>query len=205
MSMSQRVAAEETADRRTRRRLERSNDVYLAAVQLFIDQGYDATTMDDIAARADVARASVFNYFPRKTLFLDEWAFRRRHQAVAAVRLEHLEDDSIGDTLARYFDELARVNTATRSETVSLMNAAVTTTNILSEPALGHELTIYIAQASDRGELRPEVDPDQAGLLLATGYFATVSRWIAVEPVPFDLQRQLHGVLAIVLAGILEP
>jgi AcrR family transcriptional regulator len=108
MSMGERISADKLIDGRTRRRLERSNDVYLAAVGLFIDQGYDATTMDDIADRADVSRASVFNYFPRKVQFLEEWASRRRHQAVDAVRLKHLEDDPIGDILARYFDELAR-------------------------------------------------------------------------------------------------
>jgi AcrR family transcriptional regulator len=204
MSMGERISADKLIDGRTRRRLERSNDVYLAAVGLFIDQGYDATTMDDIADRADVSRASVFNYFPRKVQFLEEWASRRRHQAVDAVRLKHLEDDPIGDILARYFDELARVSTATRVETVSLMGAAVTSGDLLSDPPLGHELAIYIARARDRGELTPEVDPDQVGLLLATGYFATICRWIARDPAPVDLQDELHGVLAIVLGGILR-
>jgi AcrR family transcriptional regulator len=63
---------EVTPDRRARRRAEGRPRVFQAAVELFVERGFDATTMDDIADRADVARATVFNYFQRKTAFLDE-------------------------------------------------------------------------------------------------------------------------------------
>lgn len=38
---------------------------------LFVEKGFDSTTMEDIAELADVARATVFNHFPRKSAFLD--------------------------------------------------------------------------------------------------------------------------------------
>ncbi len=37
-----------------------------AAAELFLEQGYDGTTVDDIARRAGVGRATFFNYFPSK-------------------------------------------------------------------------------------------------------------------------------------------
>ena len=37
-----------------------------AAAELFFEQGYDRTTVDDIARRAGVGRATFFNYFPSK-------------------------------------------------------------------------------------------------------------------------------------------
>ena len=37
-----------------------------AAGELFLEQGYDRTTVDDIARRAGVGRATFFNYFPSK-------------------------------------------------------------------------------------------------------------------------------------------
>ena len=70
-------------DRRTRRRQESRERVYRAAVELFVERGFEATTMDDIADRADVARATVFNYFQRKTAFLDQWSALRRQKALA--------------------------------------------------------------------------------------------------------------------------
>jgi AcrR family transcriptional regulator len=71
--------------RRSRKGATRRDHVYACAVALFIEQGYDETTMDHIAERADVARATVFNYFPRKLEFIHEWSVRRREDAVAAV------------------------------------------------------------------------------------------------------------------------
>lgn len=37
-----------------------------AAVHLFEEKGFEATTMDEIAQAAQVSRPTVFNYFPRK-------------------------------------------------------------------------------------------------------------------------------------------
>jgi AcrR family transcriptional regulator len=38
-----------------------------AATQLFLEQGYHHTTVDEVARRAGISRASFFNYFPEKS------------------------------------------------------------------------------------------------------------------------------------------
>jgi AcrR family transcriptional regulator len=40
--------------------------IHDAAMSLFADQGFAGTTIDEIAERADVSRATVFSYFPTK-------------------------------------------------------------------------------------------------------------------------------------------
>ncbi len=190
-------------DRRTRGREQRRNQVYDAAVALFIDKGFDSTTMDDIADRADVARATVFNHFARKTAFLDEWSARRRHRALEAIYAEHLEDHSVAEILERYMVELAKVSTRTRAETVALMGAAIHTTNVLGNPALAHELAELLRRAQADGHLPAHLDAELAGRLLATAYFATLSAWIATEPTPFDLADELVSVMRLVLFGLL--
>ena len=161
--------------------------------------------MDEIADRADVARATVFNLFQRKTAFLDEWASRRRQRALQAAHAERLEEHSVREVLERYMIELARVNSASRVETVALMGAAVQTTNVLGRPPLARALTGLLAEAGETDRLPCDTDAELAGLVLATGYFAIVTAWIESEPPPFDLRQKLLRLLDMVLDGILVP
>lgn len=190
-------------DRRTRRRQERRDRLYRAAVELFVDRGFDSTTMEDIAERADVARATVFNHFQRKTAFLDEWSLLRRQRALHAIQSEHLEQRPLRDILTRYLTELARVSVDSRRETVACMGAAIHSTNVFGNPNLAREIGGFVARSISAGEIRTGVDPQQAGLLIATSYFATLSGWIATEPAPFDLQTHLLDMLDLILHGIL--
>ena len=196
------LSAGSAADRRARRRAQGRQRVFRAAIELFVERGFEATTMEDIAERADVARATVFNYFQRKTAFLDEWSAARRRAAMAAIRAEHLDDHPLPEILNRYMAELARMSIRTRPETVALMGAAVHATNVLGDPRLAEELAMFIARARDRGEVRAGVDPALAGLLVATGYFAILTDWISAEPVPFDLTARLLQMVSILCRGL---
>lgn len=59
-------------DRRSRKRLATRQGISDTATRLFFERGFDAVTVDEIAAAADVGRMTVFNHFPRKEdLFFD--------------------------------------------------------------------------------------------------------------------------------------
>lgn len=63
--------------RRERKKEETKRRIFESALQLFNEKGFDATTIDDITQRADVAKGTFFNYFPRKESVLEylaeEW------------------------------------------------------------------------------------------------------------------------------------
>jgi AcrR family transcriptional regulator len=189
-------------DRRARRRQERRDRVFAVAVELFIERGYHNTTMEDIAERANVARATVFNHFERKMMFLDEWTARRRERAMAAVAAVQPGEHHVGEILARYMRELAHINTSARAEAVALVGPAVQSINVLANLALGRQLGCLVRQGQCRGEIRPEIDADQAGKLLAAGYLLTLTSWINAEPEPFDLRAELLKMLDVVLRGM---
>jgi AcrR family transcriptional regulator len=189
-------------DGRTRNRQQRRDRVYESAIELFVEQGYDNTTMEDIADRAGVARATVFNHFERKAAFLDEWASRRRRSARVSL-IEQGIDADVRERLARYLAELASISTDNRGETVAVLGAATHSMNIYTNPALAGELADYLAEAQDRGQIRPEVQPHQAGSLLAAGYFLALNRWINDEPEPFELHDELLAMLDLVICGVL--
>lgn len=52
--------------RRAQTRQRSADHVEHVALQLFLERGYDATTVDDVAAAAGVSRASFFRYFQSK-------------------------------------------------------------------------------------------------------------------------------------------
>lgn len=70
------------ADRRSRKRLATRQQISDAATRLFLERGFDAVTVDDIAAAADVGRMTVFNHFPRK----EDMFFDRDEEAREGVR-----------------------------------------------------------------------------------------------------------------------
>ncbi|CAB4577446.1 unannotated protein [freshwater metagenome] len=58
------------SDQRGRPRSSSREALEEAATELFLEHGYQNTTVDDIAARAGVSRATFFNYFPTKSAVL---------------------------------------------------------------------------------------------------------------------------------------
>lgn len=59
---------------RERNRLRTREDIIAAALAMFVEHGYEATTIDQIAKAAGVSSATLFRYFPSKEdlLFGDE-------------------------------------------------------------------------------------------------------------------------------------
>ncbi|MDM4723082.1 TetR family transcriptional regulator [Micromonospora sp. WMMA1363] len=59
-------------DGRSRRRQDTRQRLFEAAVELIAEQGFSATTVDDIAARAGVAKGTVYYNFQSKTILFEE-------------------------------------------------------------------------------------------------------------------------------------
>lgn len=189
--------------RRERKRQQVRDQLYEAAIGLFVAQGYEATTMEQIAERADMARATVFNHFSQKVGFLEEWGARRRARVAAILGQESAENLPVGTRLRRYLREMGELNMTSRAETAVLMAASARFGQLLQDPSLELELARIIEHGLRRGEIKPGVDAVQAGSLLAAGYFSGILRWTAEDPPPFDLPDRLDRVIDIVLAGIL--
>jgi AcrR family transcriptional regulator len=180
--------------------------MYAAAISLFVEKGFDSTTMDDIAERADVARATVFNHFPRKAAFIDEWTTRRRERAAVALRIDDLEDAPLRSVLKRCFAsmcEISQANAASRCETVALMNAAVHSTNVLTRSDLSEEVSRFVAHARKTGEVDATADPDLIGMLVVSAYLTVLIAWISQDPAPFVLSEKVATTIDLLLEGVL--
>jgi AcrR family transcriptional regulator len=179
--------------------------MYDAAISLFVEKGFDSTTMDDIAERADVARATVFNHFPRKAAFIDEWTARRRERAAVALRIDDLEGAPLRSVLKRYFTAMSAIsqaNAASRRETIALMNAAVHSTNVLARSDLSQDVSRLAAHARRNGELDASADPDLIGMLAVSAYLTVLIEWISTDPAPFTLSEKVAATIDLLLDGI---
>lgn len=78
-------------NRRTRKRLATRQGISDTATRLFLERGFDAVTIDDIAAAADVGRMTVFNHFPRK-----EDMFFDRDEEIQAMAFEAIRKRGAG-------------------------------------------------------------------------------------------------------------
>jgi AcrR family transcriptional regulator len=61
-----RTAAHHAAPRWERRKQERPAELLAAALALFVERGYAATRLDDVAARAGVSKGTLYLYFDNK-------------------------------------------------------------------------------------------------------------------------------------------
>jgi len=169
-----------------------------AALGLFAAQGYDETTIDQIAERADVARQTVLNHFPRKADFARAWGQSRRDQLLA-IGAHADPDEPAGALVRRHFQALAELNQGERELTRALL-ASITPTEVFN--VISAVPPTVVERGCRRGEFAADLDPVAAAEVLTAVYFATVSRWLGREPAPFGLAQALDERLDIVLAGL---
>jgi AcrR family transcriptional regulator len=85
-------APPESLGRRERRKLEVRARIYSVARELFAKQGFEATTVDEIARVADVAPATFFNHFQSKQALLGLMT-REVFEVLHSMTSEHLEGE----------------------------------------------------------------------------------------------------------------
>ncbi|ABK70822.1 TetR family transcriptional regulator [Mycolicibacterium smegmatis] len=196
---TRRRVAREGPTRRALKRAERHDRVYEAAIALFVDRGFETTSMDDIAERSGLSRSTVFTHFPRKTLILEEWMRRRRDEARRSARVDGVAGRPLRDVLGAYLDTLAASNSAAREEMCALVPPALLHTTMLVDHPIGLDFAALIVESE--AALKPSVQPEQVGRLLAAGYVSAMSQWIQEEPPTSDLGAELRALLDLVLSG----
>src|SRR5947209_20198293 len=77
MVKTEHIPANQSETRRERRREETRTQIFQAAMRLFERKGVFNTTVEEIAASADVAKGTFFNYFPSKEAILTKLADRQ--------------------------------------------------------------------------------------------------------------------------------
>lgn len=174
-----------------------------AAIACFGERGYEATTMDAIAERADVARATVFNHYSDKQELLKAYLGRRREQVGELLRERSRAGVDAVQQLYDTFDLLAAANEQNPSEARELVRAWWRTGgSSASEPDSDLIFAEVIAAGQQRGDLRADIDAGLAGRILFDAYAGVVLRWAAADDPPFRLNKALRDTCATIVGGL---
>jgi AcrR family transcriptional regulator len=88
--------------RRERKKAMTRASILQAAQELFLERGFDAVSVREIADQADVSPTTVFAHFPQKEALLFHEEDAQRERLVAAVR-ERPDGLSISEALKAYY------------------------------------------------------------------------------------------------------
>lgn len=171
-----------------------------AALELFAEHGYEATTIDQIAEKADVARQTVLNHYPHKRDFVRAWGQDRRDQL---LRLPEPDaNEPAAEQLRRYFAALAAMNEGER-ELTGMLRAGLRHDEVLvQEKPVPDAVVEAVRRGRSRGEFAQGAEPELVAEVLAALYSDTLGRWLIPAERPFELAKMLALKLDLVLDGL---
>lgn len=196
-----------TPDRRERRRQDTRERIIAAALELIRTQGYAATSVDAIAERADVARRTLFNHFPRKQDLLAAWAGERRARLSELAVADAANALTGSAMLRRQFEFLIEENEADVALAAVLVQGWLVEISELAEPFPVFASFREAIDAGQRGgEFANAVSAEAVTEILSSVYTDTLGRWVhpqvSGEAPPFELRSALMSKLDVILAGL---
>jgi AcrR family transcriptional regulator len=139
---------------------EADRSILSAALDLFIQEGYQGMSIEHVAAQAGVGKATIYRRWPSKEALITD-AVGSFSEEVTAPDTGNVRDDMIG--LVRQISLLASSSPSGRcfARMASEMGAYPELAKVYKEKVIKHRRTIVaevIRRGIDRGELRDELD-----------------------------------------------
>jgi len=162
---TQPVQAKKTVGRRKRRSEETREKIFRAALQLFAERGFNATTIESITQLADVGKGTFFNYFENKESILLEF----REKQLGKIKAGISKNTNSGLPPATQLYELALSLSKEMGNNPVLLQGLLTAafSNDMLRQRMSESffqgrqmLTGLIAQWQQRGEVRTDLDAE---------------------------------------------
>lgn len=197
--------------RRERKKEETKRRIFVAALELFHEKGFEHTTVDEITERADVAKGTFFNYFPRKESVLaylsEEWLERVEEEATQKHRLA-------AERITGFFTAVASAYGENRTLAHLVVHAGMQQMfcpeDLPSRNRLVSLVKDAVREGQESGEFRRDLAPSTIFLALGAAFMGTLFWWVGhAHPGEVDVPRDearledvIRGQLQLVFDGI---
>ncbi|SDD61324.1 transcriptional regulator, TetR family [Sphingomonas sp. YR710] len=167
---------------RSRKKAKTREVIEDAALTLFAEQGYDTTTLEQIAERADISTATFFHYFRGKAdVVLSGYAYQMAPLCQAILERPSLENDLTAVRNALLETWIANVDLERTARTVRAVASSAILQGMSHQIGLSWLAAISQALAGRQGR---SVVPERCVLVahVVLAVFAdAIERWIASE------------------------
>jgi AcrR family transcriptional regulator len=183
-------------ERNRRQTLQRITEV---GIELFLAKGYDATTLDEIAAAAGISRRTFFYYFRSK----DDILLAHLASYADALRVTILESASAGEPIDVMRDALVKLSARFESPRTIAIVRVIRETGTLHASRQARQLQLEQAACDALRELWPAKERRDRLRLVAMASMAlmrlVVDAWIEQDgkrPLAKDIQKAFRDLRA---------
>jgi AcrR family transcriptional regulator len=195
---------DQSLSRRERKKLETRQALLEASLALFREKGYQATTVEEITQRADVAKGTFFNYFASKDALLDDLSVWHVERLRAAL---DVSQGAPASPVAR-IKLLMRLAHEQVAQDIRLFRRAFAH-NLHHPPPPPHRgkrelfgfLSELVQEAQARREIRADVDAQLVADLLRMVYFRRIVVSCDEEGIP-PSWSQFDTMVDLLMAGL---
>lgn len=194
-----------TSGRMDRKKEETRQKVIGAALALIDAHGYDAVTMEQIAEKADIAKGTLYNYYPVKEAIIADH-IDRLSVARNAERIERLKQ--LPDTRSRITLSLRELLEAIQGQAelfekyfIYRVQRMITLDRRAARVSGLHALErAIIEMGQNAGEIRSDIDPNLLEALFEFSFIVAAQAYYQ-NPAEFDMERTVTQCVDLFLRG----
>ncbi len=191
--------------RRVRKKAELQTLIMRHAVRLFRERGFDATTMEQIAAEADIAKRTLYAYFPVKEAIVSfYWKSNVEENAGRFPQLLSEYPDTRSRLQAVFLSaadafkadpEFARIELGFQFQLL-----ARNPLNQMYKSGFDSFLAGVVAAGQEQGDVRKDVPAAEMASQLVWAFTSACLLWFSA-PESFSLEERLHMLVELFLDG----
>jgi AcrR family transcriptional regulator len=194
-------------ERREQNKLEKLRRIVASARELFHEKGFELTTTQEVAQRANVGSGTLFLYVSTKEdllilAFVDEMVEVVEHSYKQVDRRAPVLDQACG-----FLNGVFGYHTADIRLTKYLLRevSVVRNTDLLADVRrlpVWPLLTAIVRDAQARGELRSDVNPSSIADLMFAAFWDCLREWVNGALTEAQFKERLRSMISLQMGGV---